>query len=250
MTSSIQVALRVKASLGESPLWDARANRLRWVDIVAKSVGEFDPSTGLNRSVSLETPVSAVAPTHEGALVVAVQEGIARLDPVTGQLSNLWTPPGHDASTMRFNDGKCDTAGRFIAGTMSLTGAGGAASLYSFSPDGSMRTLLRGVSLSNGLDWNAEGTRMYYVDTPTRQIAVFDYDLASGDLLNRRVAVEIPASLGYPDGLTVDVEGMLWLALWGGGALTRWDPRTGRLLARHSLPVSQVTSCAFGGANL
>jgi sugar lactone lactonase YvrE len=113
-----------------------------------------------------------------------------------------------------------------------------------------MRTLLRGVSLSNGLDWNAEGTRMYYVDTPTRQIAVFDYDVASGDLLNRRVAVEIPASLGYPDGLTVDAEGMLWLALWGGGALTRWDPRTGRLLARHSLPVSQVTSCAFGGANL
>lgn len=247
MSASFTVALPAGALLGEGPVWESRTNRLWWVDIAEKAVNRFDPASGRNEVWRLESRVGAVAPTLHGDAIVAIQEGIARFDPVSGRLSGLHTPPQHDPATTRFNDGKCDPRGRFVVGTMSLTNALRTGALYSFSADGQVQVLLRDVSLSNGLGWSPDGTRMFYVDTPTRQIAVFDYDLDSGTLHDRRVAVDVPESFGYPDGLTVDADGMIWLALWGGGAVTRWDPHTGRLLERHALPASQITSCAFGG---
>lgn len=249
-SNDYQVALEACALLGEGPLWDQRSRRLLWVDIHGQTVGRFDPVTGRNESIPVATMVGAVVPAQDGGLVVALQEGFARLDPVSHRLSTPIRPAGHDGTTTRFNDGKCDPAGRFLAGTMSLAGAPRAGALHVLEAGGQTRTLLTGVSISNGLAWRPDGQLLYYIDTPTRRVAAFDYDLANGTLRNRRIALDIPAVLGYPDGMTIDAEGMLWIALWGGGAVTRWDPSTGRLLSTHRLPVSHVTSCAFGGDKL
>ncbi len=241
------VALPAGATLGEGPIWDPRDGCLWWVDIAQKTVNRFNLASGQNDAWQLDVTVSAVAPTIRGDVLVAVQAGVARLDLATGQLTHPRTPRDHNPAICRFNDGKCDPRGRFVAGTTSLTHTPAAGALYSFDTQGAVRTLLRDVSLSNGLGWSPDGTRMYFVDTPTRQIATFDYDLDSGTVHNRRVAAEIPPSFGYPDGLTVDADGFLWLALWGGSAVTRWDPQTGRLVERHPLPASHITSCTFGG---
>ncbi|OAM88083.1 SMP-30/gluconolactonase/LRE family protein [Termitidicoccus mucosus] len=250
-----EFALDVHAILGEGALWDARAGALLWVDILGRRVGRLNPATWANECWTLDSPVSAVVPTESGGLLVAVNGGVARLDPVSGRLTGMTCPEGHDPKTTRFNDGKCDPSGRFVAGTVSLAGQAGMGSLYVFehSREGSParpRRLLSGVSISNGLAWSLDHSRMYYIDTPTRTISVFDYDLGRGGLRNRRAAVEIPERMGLPDGMTIDAEGMLWVALWGGGAVTRWDPGTGKLLCHYALPVTHVTSCAFGGPGL
>ncbi len=245
----MRAALDVRAGLGEGALWDARAQALLWVDITGKSVSRFDPASGENRVLKLDTTPGAVVPSAGGDLIVAARGGIARLDPSRGVLSGLIVPRGHDAGRTRFNDGKCDPRGRFVAGTTSLSGERGKCALYSLE-GGSVRKLLDGVSISNGIAWSIDGRKMYYIDTPTREVAVFDYDLDSGEIGGRRVAVEIPAEMGWPDGMTIDAEGMLWICLWEGSAVTRWNPATGALLARYDVPALHVTSCAFGGSDL
>lgn len=250
MIDACELVLAAAANLGEGALWDTRTNSLLWVDIVERRVAQFDPATRQNRVWQLETMVGAVVPTTDDDLMVAVHEGFARLNRETGCLSELQTPANHDPATLRFNDGKCDPAGRFIAGTMSLSQQRGSAALYALHPDGRLRRLLTGVTVSNGLAWSLDGSRLYYIDTPRRTIDAFDYDLAAGTIRNRRTAIEIPSELGYPDGMTRDADGMLWVAMWDGGAVTRWNPNSGRLLQSLALPVSRVTSCAFGGPNL
>ncbi|WP_438480477.1 SMP-30/gluconolactonase/LRE family protein [Oleiharenicola lentus] len=247
---NIDIALAGTPTLAEGALWSWREQELIWVDILGGTLNRFDPATGKNRAHTLPSLVGTAVPRTDGDFQVAVREGFARSDPVNGALSELVTPAGHDAVTMRFNDGKCDPAGRFLAGTMSLVGAPHAGALYALEAGGHARTLLTGVSISNGLAWSWDGSILYYIDTPTRCVAAFDYDLAHGTLHHRRVAIEVPAALGYPDGMTIDAEGMLWIALWGGSAVTRWNPINGRLLATHPLPASQITSCAFGGSKL
>jgi sugar lactone lactonase YvrE len=150
----------------------------------------------------------------------------------------------------RFNDGKCDPAGRFLAGTMDDAEEAATGSLHSLSPDGSIQTLLTGIRISNGLTWSPDGRTFYYIDTPTRQVSAFDYDLSSGAIADPRPAVVVPPELGWPDGMTSDAQGMLWVAMWGGAKLTRWDPATGQLLQSIPLPAFNVSSCAFGGPDL
>jgi len=150
----------------------------------------------------------------------------------------------------RFNDGKCDPAGRFLAGTMDDNERLPSGSLYSLSPDGKLKTLLRGTRISNGLAWSTDYRTFYHIDTPTRTVMAYDYDLASGEIANPRAAVAIPAGMGWPDGMTSDAEGMLWVALWGGAKLTRWDPATGRLETEIPFPAYNVSCCTFGGPDL
>jgi sugar lactone lactonase YvrE len=182
--------------------------------------------------------------------MVALHRGFARLDPATGTVSGLIAPAGHDPGTCRFNDGKCDPAGRFWAGTMALDERAGLGSLYRLDSNGQASRVLSGVSISNGIAWNPPGTKMYHIDTPTSVVAAYDYDAATGEIRNRTIAAEVPRSLGWPDGMTIDEEGMLWIALWDGHAVTRWDPANGRCIATHRLPASRITSCAFGGPGL
>ncbi len=250
MKPEIETVLDARATLGEGALWDADSQRLLWVDILGKRVGLFDPQTRVNSMLQLDTFVGTVVPTTGGALMVAVREGFARLNRTTGLLSTVERPQGHDPSVVRFNDGKCDPFGRFWAGTMALDEGPGRGALYCLNPDGRIRRMLERVSISNGIAWSLDRRRMYYIDTPTRSVVVFDYDFETGAISNQRLAFEIPEKLGYPDGMTIDAEGMLWIALWDGWAVSRWHPGSGQLLATISLPVSRVTSCSFGGPGL
>jgi sugar lactone lactonase YvrE len=192
--------------------------------------------------------VGALACAADGGVVLAVAGGFARLDWDSGTVKMLATVEA-DRPQNRMNDGACDPAGRFWAGTMALDERPHAGALYRLDPDGTVHTMLTEVSISNGIDWTPDGRGMYYVDSPTRRIDVFDFDARSGAIANRRTFVELPAEAGFPDGLTVDAEGFVWLALWGGAALHRYDPEGARERI-VPLPVSHPTSCAFGGADL
>jgi sugar lactone lactonase YvrE len=213
-------------------------------------VHEFQPGTGHKHTFEVGQFVGTVVPRADGDLMLAVQNGFASLDLATGRLEIVHDPEA-DLPGNRFNDGKCDPAGRFWAGTMAMEGNNaGRGSLYVLEAGGKARKALAGVSISNGIVWSLDNTTMYYIDTPTQRVDAFDYDLDSGAIGNRRTAITIPVADGAPDGMTIDAEGMLWVAHWGGWRVTRWDPQTGAQLQTLKLPVSQVTSCAFGGPDL
>ncbi len=250
MKSTVSIALEINAGLAEGPVWDAQRQRLWWVDISAQAINHFDPQTSQNRRFPLPSIVGAVALTHGDELVLAAHQGFTRFNPLNGDTAAPLTPPGHDDSQARFNDGKCDHAGRFLAGSVPLPGKAGSGALYSLGSDGEMKTLLRGVRLSNGMTWSPDGRVFYYIDTLSHTVAAFAYDIETGSMGTPRTAIAIPPAMGYPDGMTIDTEGMLWIALWGGWAITRWNPNTGMLLETHRLPVSQITSCTFGGPHL
>jgi sugar lactone lactonase YvrE len=158
--------------------------------------------------------------------------------------------PERELPRNRFNDGKCGPGGRFWAGTMSMDREAGAGSLYCLEPDLSIRRVLSAVTTSNGLAWSTDSRTLYYIDTRTRAVAAFDYDPAAGTLTGRRELIRVPGELGKPDGMCIDSEGLLWIAMFGGGTITRWRPEDGSLEASFALPVPRVTSCCFGGADL
>ncbi len=247
-----ELLLEARADIGEGPVWDARVSHLYWIDIRAGDLHVFDPAAGTDRRFNLGEPIGCLAPRRAGGLVLALRSGFAILDsppPLGAGVRKIVNPePGMPGN--RFNDGKCDPAGRFLAGTMDDAEETASGSLYSLSPDGSLRTLLTGIRISNGLAWSPDGRTFYYTDTPTRQVTAFDYDLSSGAIEDPRPAVVVPAEMGWPDGMTCDAEGLLWVALWGGAQLTRWDPATGRLLEAIPFPALNVSSCTFGGQNL
>ena len=246
-----EIALDARAQLGEGAIWNAARQRLHWIDIKGQRVFTYDPATGENLACGVGRMVGTVVPRARGGLMLAVHEGFAALDPIDGQLTLLPRPPEHDPAAVRFNDGKCDPAGRFWAGTMALTkGPRPLGRLYRLDADGSMQVLLRDVGTSNGLAWSLDRRTLYFIDTALVRVDAFDYDDATGAIANRRTAITIPPGIGRPDGSTLDAEGMLWIAMWDGWGVTRWDPQTGRLLQTVRLPVARVTSCAFGGPQL
>ena len=209
----------------------------------------YTPATGENRVINVGQYVGTVVKGHSGLLYLALHNGFASLDLATETVTML-TDPEAGIPTNRFNDGKCDPAGRFWAGTMPISESGPVGALYVLESDGTTRKMLSEVSIANGIVWSLDAKTMYYIDTPTGRVDAFDYDLASGDISNRRTVITIPDGQGYPDGMTGDAEGMLWVAHWGGHCVTRWDPTTGELLDTIHVPAAQVTACAFGGPNL
>jgi sugar lactone lactonase YvrE len=246
--SDVELVLDARAALGEGPLWDGRAQRLYWVDITAKRVHRFDPATGLDEAFDAGQPVGALGLREAGDLVLAVEKGFALLDPDAGEPRMLAAVEQDDPGT-RMNDGACDAAGRFWAGTMAYDSRPGGGNLYRLDPDGTVARVIAACSISNGLDWSHDGRVLYYIDSPTQAIDAFDFEVRRGELGERHRVVEIPAEEGMPDGMTVDAEGFIWVALWGGGCVRRYHP-DGRLDRLLRLPVSQVTSCTFGGPDL
>ena len=244
-----ELVLDAKTALGEAAIWHARAERLYWVDVEAHRLHVFDPADGSDRQYELGLPPGTVVPRASGGLMLALGQGFAAFDLQTGRLSP-WASPEKDRPGNRFNDGKCDPAGRFWAGSISLAREEGAASLYCLLPDGSVRTMLEHVTNSNGIAWSPDRTTMYYIDTSTRRVTAFDYDLESGRIANPRTVITIAPERGKPDGMTIDAEGMLWIALWDGGCVARFDPRSGAALTSVSVAARRVTSCALGGPNL
>jgi sugar lactone lactonase YvrE len=248
MSAEVELVLDARAELGEGPVWDEAGQQLVWVDIMAGRVHLFRPQTGACRSLDVGRPVGAVALSTRGGLVLAVPEGFIRLDLDTGALAPLAALPA-PSPDIRMNDGTCDRAGRFWAGTLAKDERAGAGALYRLDPAGTVTVVLEGVTISNGLDWSLDERRMYYIDSGTRRIDVFDWDLKKGQLSNRRPFVPFPVQAGIPDGLTLDADGGVWVALWGGGALHRYRP-DGHLDRVVLLPVTHPTSCAFGGPDL
>ena len=242
----MEVLTAHRCLLGEGPIWDARRKSLFRVDILQGEIHEYRPSDGHFHTISVGEYVGAVAPYRDGSLMAALKSGIVLLDPDTGARETVGHPEAHLPGN-RYNDGKCDPAGRFWVGSMSLQEEPGVGSLYMIDHDGSIIRQLEGVTISNGLAWSNDYHTMYYIDTPTFEVAAFDYDLSTGAISNRRVAIRIPESEGYPDGMTIDREGCLWIAHWDGWQVTRWNPDTGRKLKHLPMPVSRVTSCTFGG---
>jgi sugar lactone lactonase YvrE len=250
-----ELLLDARADLGECPAWDASRGLLYWVDIHTGDLHTYDPSEEIDRWVNVGESLGCVAPRSVKlqiggpSLIIALNGGFMTFNLSSGQRVFLANPESQLTGN-RFNDGKCDPAGRFLAGTMDDAEKEASGSLYSYSPDGTLKTLLTGVRISNGLTWSPDYQTFYYIDTPTRQVTAFDYDLATGNIANPRPVVNVPSKLGWPDGMTSDSEGMLWVAMWGGAKITRWNPATGQLLDAIPIPALNVTSCIFGGPTL
>ena len=244
-TKTVEAVGEVAAELGEGPCWDADTATLVWVDIPGGAIHRTVPETGATTTVRRSPPVSLALPTERG-LLVALREQLVLLDEKGGStlVAALPAEPG-----VRFNDGARDRSGRLWIGTMHTSREPGAAALYRLDRGGRLTRMLRGVTVSNGLDWSPNGRTLYYVDTPTLRIDAFDYEPHSGTITARRPFADLTDSGGRPDGLTVDAAGGVWVALFSGGALRRYTPE-GNLDLIVPLPVTHPTSCAFGGADL
>jgi sugar lactone lactonase YvrE len=232
-----------KATLGEGPAWDAKTQTLYWVDVLEKRI-----YAGSKLFLQLDDFVSCLAPRKDGGLVIAQRFGFWTFDPETNKLFTLASPKG-EPSNNRFNDGKCDARGRFVAGTMDHNEQETSGSLYSLSPEGRLKKLLKDVRISNGLAWSPDCKTLYYIDTPTREVKAFDYDIETGQIANPRVIIHFEDTFGWPDGMTTDSSGNLWIAMWGGARITQWKPK-GMLLEQFGIPALNPTSCVFGGPDM
>jgi sugar lactone lactonase YvrE len=246
--ADVELVLDAGAELGEAPCWDTDTQVLIWVDITPGLVHLFDPGTGDDRSFEVEQPVGAAVPTASGRLALAVSDGFAILDPETGRVERVAEVERATPETT-MNDGKCDAAGRFWAGTKDIEAGRPIGSLYRLDADLSVTRVVSEVTLSNGLGWSPDHQTMYYIDSMTYGIDAFDFALDDGSVSSRRRLVQLPRAWGLPDGMTVDEEGSIWLAFWGGSSVRRLAP-DGTVTAVVELPVSQVTSCVFGGEDL
>ncbi|MGW0498492.1 SMP-30/gluconolactonase/LRE family protein [Streptomyces sp. NPDC003007] len=243
MTRPYEVAVRAEAELGEGPTWDAAAGRLLWIDILGSRLHTYDPDTGRRTVRRTEQHIGAVKPRAGGGLVLNLRDGVGLLDP-DGGFGWLHHEP---VPGRRANDAAVAPDGALWAGTMRYDEAPGGGTLSRVTGDGSVAVVLDDVAVSNGTGWSPDGRLMYYIDSPTRRVDVFDH--ADGRISGRRTLVEIEESAGFPDGLTVDAEGCVWVALWQGSAVRRYTP-DGELDRVIELPVPLVTACAFGGAGL
>jgi sugar lactone lactonase YvrE len=229
---------------GEGPVWSERWDGLRWVDMLAGDILSLVADGTINRR-HVGRVAAALRPRRRGGAVIGVERAFA-LEDADGTLTHLdelWSD-----TNVRMNEGGCDPDGRFYCGSMAYDQQPGAGALYRLDPDGSVRVVLENVTISNGLEWSPDGSRAYYNDSPTQRIDVFDHDGESG-LSGRRPFTEVPAEAGAPDGLTVDEEGSVWVALYGGGAVRRYTPE-GMLDEVIEVPAKQVTACTFGGSDL
>jgi sugar lactone lactonase YvrE len=245
LTGGLEVALRAGAQLGEGPTWDSRSGRLLWVDILAAEVHRFDPATRQDTVLRTSQHVGAAKPRAAGGLVVHLRDGIGLYDPDGGfrWLADL------AVAGCRGNDAAVDAAGHLWAGTLRYDEAAGGGRLYRVSPRGEVVTVLDGVAVSNGVAWSPDGRRMYYVDSPTRQVDVFEVDAGTGLVAGRRTFLDLRSVPGFPDGLTVDADGCVWVAFWDGGAVRRFTP-AGKPDRSIEVPAIRTTACAFGGPGL
>jgi sugar lactone lactonase YvrE len=246
---SAEVVLKTDAKLGEGPVWDGEKKVLYWVDILSGKLFEYNPKMGYNKEFNIGEHTGAAVIRKRGGLVLAMKSGFAFFHPTTGKTEKIADPEPHLPGN-RFNDGKCDPAGRFWAGTMAYDMAKGNGSLYCLHPHLTIERKLTGISISNGLAWNKSADTLYFIDTLTHQLTAFNYDIKTGNIMNKRVVAEFDKNLGYPDGMAMDEKNKLWVAFYNGSKVIRINPEGGEISAIVSLPVPKPTSCAFGGENL
>lgn len=241
--TAYEVAVRAEAELGEGPTWDPASGRLIWIDILGSRIHTYDPVSGRRSVRTTPQHIGAVKPRAAGGLVLNLRDGVGLLDPDDSFRWLHHEPvPGR-----RANDAAVAPDGSLWAGTMRYDEAPGGGTLSRFTGDGAVDVILDDVAVSNGTGWSPDGRLMYYIDSPSRRVDVFDF--ADGRAGNRRPLVEIEDGAGFPDGLTVDAEGCVWVALWEGAAVRRYTPG-GELDRVIPLPVPRVTACAFAGPDL
>lgn len=234
------------ATLGEGPCWHETEQVLYWIDIYGKTLHRFNPNNTSHDNWDMGQMIGTVAPRASGGLIVALEHGLAYFDPNTESLEHL--APVDDHPETRFNDGKCDPHGRFWVGTMdNVKEERPMGKLYRVDHDGSVNVMDEGIVISNGLAWSPDETTMYYIDSPTKNIFAYNYDGATGDISNRRVAITLNDEQGYPDGMTIDGEGMIWVAHWAGQRICRWNPKTAEVLEKIPTPAPHTSCCCFGG---
>jgi sugar lactone lactonase YvrE len=238
--------LDAQAALGEGPIWHPGEQKLYWVDIEGRKLHILDPQTLDNQTIETGQRIGTVVPAVSGGAVVALQNGVHMVNTQDGTLT-LLANPLEGLGEVRLNDGKADPAGRLWVGSMRMDGTSEQAALYRIEPSGESALMLGGVTISNGIVWTKDQKTMYYIDTPTRKVRAFDYDKTTGGISNERVAVEIPQEMGSPDGMAIDENDHIWIGMWGGFAITHWNPATGELLGKVEVPAQNVTACAFGG---
>ncbi len=245
----VQLVVENRTLVGEGALWDSKKKVLYWVDILGCEVYVYDPVNGINRTLNTCQAVGTVVPRQSGGLVVALHNGFAHIDIDSGKLTPIGDDPERGVPANRFNDGKCDPVGRLWAGTMEFKGAKDAGALYCLDVDHSVHRRLAPVSVSNGIVWSADGRTMYYIDSPLNNVRAYDYDVETGAIDNERVVCENEGA-GIFDGMAIDADGTLWIAVYGGWSVKRYDPRSGKLMAEYAMPFANVTSCAFGGEDM
>ncbi len=245
-----EVAAAVGAELGERPVWDASRNSVIWVDINLGALHQFTAEAGDSVIASAGVPVGAAAPRAAGGYVLAAADGFRLLGADGAADGPTVRPPGMPAD-VRFNDGACDPAGRFWAGTAATDGRAGTGSLYRLDPDGSVTEVLGGVTESNGLGWSPDATIFYYTDSGEERsrVRAFSFDVQAGAVADERELIRFGPADGIADGLVVDSEGCIWIAMWDGGCVRQYSA-DGQLLGLYPVPASRPTCPGFGGPGL
>jgi len=234
--------------LGEGPLWHAESKSCFWVDIESGVLYEYKWLDKTIKTWQFNYKVTMVMQGKNDDLILALNASVARFDPISGQLK--WLLDIENLTHNRCNDGCCDSLGRLWLGTMHMKHLKGAGSLYCIDENKQVNKKIGNTTISNGLAWSLDNTRLYFIDSPTQMVQSFIYNEKSAEISCEKSAIHIPVNMGTPDGMAIDEEGMLWIAHWGGFGVYRWNPFTGEHLDTIEVPVPNVTSCAFAGENL
>ena len=242
-----ELALKLECNVGEGPFWDDVKQDLYFVDIMNKQIKMFSLTSKLVETVQFNQEIGAVFLDQKSNLIVAARDGIfaASRD---GVLETSLAPIELERTSIRTNDAKCDANGRMWVGTMAFDFTPGAAALFSFDSK-DLKKVVPDLTVSNGIGWSLDKKIMYFIDSPTKRVDIFDFDLESGELRNRRPFLLLGDLDAFPDGLTTDEDGGVWVALFGGGEVRRFDSQ-GTLTHIVEIPVKQVTSCCFGGGDM
>jgi sugar lactone lactonase YvrE len=245
----VSVLYKTNCLLGEGPFWHAERKSFFWVDIEAKILFEYNWKNGTIKKTPIPYRVSMIVQSELDNLILGVQGGLAVFNLNTGALSWLLNIE-KEFPDRRCNDGKCDPEGRLWVGTMDKDCKEGEGSFYCIDEDLRLHKKLDRLSIPNGLVWSLDNQRLYHTDSPSHQIKSYFFDTQTGNISLEKTVITIPSEMGQPDGMTIDEEGMLWIAHWGGSGVYRWNPENGKLLDKIEVPAQQVTSCVFGGEQL